>query len=206
MCIQRDWLCYSFKGNYAYCHSCWLFADRSSPSYHNNWANGIRDWTGLTKKIKEHEKSSSHIEACVTHNVWKKRKTIDTNFECEVEKETTRCYKVLHRITNATLTLASCNLAFRGHREEIGKPKSGNFLAVIDLLAQYDPVLELLSKEKKTQKYLRPTIQNELIQVLADQVKSGILKDINDTMFFSMIFDTTLDIQSKISYLRLLGM
>lgn len=197
MCIQRDWLCYSLKEDYVYCHPCWLFADRSSPHYHNNWVNGVRYWEGIGKKIKEHENSSSHLEACVTLNVWVKQKTIDTSFINEIEKETTKWYKVLHRIVNVTLTLASCNLAFRGHREQIGKTNSGNFLAIIELLAEYDPVLHELLSENTNQKYLSPTIQNELIQVLGDKVKTDIVRDINDAMFYSMIFDTTLDITKK---------
>ena len=48
---------------------------------------------------------------------------------------------VLTRITDVTLTLASCNLAFRGHREKVGEPSSGNFLSIVELLSRYDPVL-----------------------------------------------------------------
>lgn len=59
MSIKRDWLCYSLKEVYVYCHPCWLFADRSSPHYHNNWVYGVRYWEGVGKEIKEHENSSS---------------------------------------------------------------------------------------------------------------------------------------------------
>lgn len=55
---------------------------------------------------------------------------------------------------------------------------------------------ELLS-ENTSQKYLSPTLQNELIQVLGDKVKTDIVRDINDAMFYSMIFDTILDITKK---------
>ena len=48
---------------------------------------------------------------------------------------------VLTRITDVTLTLASCNLAFRGHPEKVGEPSSGNFLSIVELLSRYDPVL-----------------------------------------------------------------
>ena len=50
--------------------------------------------------------------------------------------------KVLACIVNVPLTLASCNMAFRGHRETIGQGKSGNFLFIIELLAHYDHVLK----------------------------------------------------------------
>lgn len=106
---------------------------------------------------------------------------------------------MVHSVTqnSLTLTLASCNLAFRGHREQIGKTNSGNILAIIELLAEYDPVLHELLSENKNQKYLSPTILNELIQVLGDNVKTDIVRDINDAMFYSMIFYTTPDITKK---------
>lgn len=46
----------------------------------------------------------------------------------------TRVRLFFTRITDVTLTLASCNLAFRGHHENV--PNNGNFLSVIELLTQ----------------------------------------------------------------------
>lgn len=198
MIIPREWLCYSAQGDYVYCQSCWLFADRSSSFYYSNWVNGIRDWKGLSKKIDVHETSRVHIQACITLDLWKRRNTIDSSLESAIQKEENTWYKILHRIVNVTLTLASCNLAFRGHREEIGKPNSGNFLAVIELLAKYDHVLQdLLSSDSGHHRYLSPSIQNELIQILSEKVKSEIIKDICDAQFFSVILDTTQDITKK---------
>lgn len=48
---------------------------------------------------------------------------------------------------NVTLALASNNLAFRGHREKVGEPIRGNFLALIELLAKYDPILDKLLQQ-----------------------------------------------------------
>lgn len=139
-----------------------------------------------------------HLQACVIFNLWEKNETIDATLERDVENATSKWYKILHRIVNVTLTLASCNLAFRGHREKLGKSNTGNFLAVIELLAKYDPVLqELISVDKGNQKYLSSTIQNELIQLLAQKVESEILKDIQSAEFFSVIMDTTQDISRK---------
>lgn len=198
MSLPREWLCYSAQGDFVYCHSCWLFADRCSPFYHSNWVNGVRDWKGLAKKINVHETSNLHVQACVTLDLWKRHKTIDSSLESAIQKEENKWYKILHRIVNVTLTLASCNLAFRGHREKIGEPNSGNFLAVIELLAKYDHVLQdLLNNDLEHQRYLSPSIQNELIQILSDKVKSEILNDIRDAQFFSLIIDTTQDITRK---------
>ncbi len=68
--------------------------------------------------------------------------------------------QVLTRITDVTLTLASCNLAFRGHNKKLYEPNNGNFLSVIELLARYNPVLRELLDKKSHINYLSPEIQN----------------------------------------------
>ncbi|MBN3288339.1 MARH5 ligase, partial [Polyodon spathula] len=52
---------------------------------------------------------------------------------------------VSQRVIDITLTLATCSLAFRGHREKLAK-SSGNLetLSVIEVLSKYDPVLKQL--------------------------------------------------------------
>lgn len=112
-----------------------------------------------------------------------------TNLKREVSFWT----KVLTRITDVTLTLASCNLAFRGHREKIGEVNTGNVLAVIELLARYDPILrELLDKEGNVN-YLSPSIQNELIALLSNKVQDQIISELKGAEFYSIIMDTTQD-------------
>ena len=66
---------------------------------------------------------------------------------------------------------------------------------MVKLLAKYDPVLEnLLVMPQGSVRYLSPTIQNELISLLAGHVKDGILSDIKAAPFFSLMVDTTQDI------------
>lgn len=57
---------------------------------------------------------------------------------------------VLDRIINVIITLASCNLSLRGH-----VAKSGNFISILHLLSNYEPVLkEFLLKPKNDVNYL----------------------------------------------------
>jgi hypothetical protein len=59
---------------------------------------------------------------------------------------------------------------------------------------------ELIKKPKNKVKYLSPTIQNELIDVLSSHLEKNIVSDILDGPFFTVITDTTQDI-SKIDQL-----
>lgn len=70
---------------------------------------------------------------------------------------------------------------FSGHRDILGQPNSGNFLAIIELLANYDPVLQ------KPFEYLSPSIQNELIYILSQRVQWDIIAEknqANKALFF----------------------
>lgn len=97
-----------------------------------------------------------------------------------------------------TLTLATCNLAFRGHRDILGQQNCGYFLAIIMLLASYDPVLqELIKRPEGSVKYLSPIIQNELIYILSQRVQQDITAEINQVPFFSVIMDTTQDLSKR---------
>lgn len=197
--VNRTWLGYSVDKDYAFCQPCWLFADRSHKFYNGAWSKGIHDWQGLSKKIKEHENCSMHVTACLTYDHWKKNKTIDT-YSSEVWN---KWREILKRIVDVTLTLASCNLAFRGHQESIKNiecNQSGNFLSIIHLLSKYDPILKAHLESDENKKYLSPKIQNELIHMLSTKVKNEILADIKECPFYSLIMDTTQDV-SKIDQL-----
>lgn len=82
-----------------------------------------------------------------------------------------------------SLTLSTCNLVFRDHREKADyndTSSRGNFLSIVELLGTYDLILqELLSKSKGQIKYLSPKIQNEFISVLVLKIENALINEIN---------------------------
>ena len=131
MALPRMWLCYSSSTDSAYCEPCWLFANRQSSSFNAAWVNGVRDWRHLTPKIQKHECTETHLDACLLMQRWCLNKTLDEQNENEKQNQIKFWRDVLERTINVPLTLASCNLPFRGHRESVDKPGSGSFLSVI---------------------------------------------------------------------------
>lgn len=138
--IPRTWLCYSPKLDETYCETCWLFADRSVLLGRPAWKTN--NWRNLSTRIHSHETSSVHTAACVVYDQWRLHGTIDAEMEKQMIKEASFWRQVLDRLINVTLTLATNNMAFRGHREIIGQMNSGNFLSLVELMAKYDPVLK----------------------------------------------------------------
>jgi hypothetical protein len=106
---------------------------------------GFDDWFHLSRAINSHEVSKAHIEACQVYKLWELHGTIHEVNEADIRRQTNYWTQVLDRIVNVTITLACNNIAFWGHREHNNMELNRrNFLAVIDLLAKYDPVLEQL--------------------------------------------------------------
>ena len=194
--IVRPWLCYSNVLNKPYCHFCWLLADRQNKSYSSAWVNGVSVRSNFTQTILDHEKSQQHINASLSYNNWLQGNTIDTLLQSEINSKITFWRDVLHRIINVIITLASCNLSLRGHDSD-----SGNFMAILRLLSNYDATLkELLLKPKGEINYLSPTIQNEIISLLGTTVRNNIISEIKKAPFLTIILDTTQDL-SKIDQL-----
>ena len=70
--------------------------------------------------------------------------------------------------------MAELCLEFRGHNEIAydGICMGGNFLGLVAMQAEFDPVLkQLFIRPKGPTKYLSPAIQNELISPLGIAVK-----------------------------------
>jgi hypothetical protein len=111
--------------------------------------------------------------------------TTDEVNEVDMHRQANYWTQVLDRIVNVTITLARNNIAFRGHREHNNKELNRReFLAVIVLLAKYDPVLEqLLEKPKGNITYPSPTIQKEITALLAESIKSEIVVELKKHHF-----------------------
>ena len=74
----------------------------------------------------------------------------------------------------------------------------GNFLALIKLVAQYDPLLakhvQHAEKNPESVSYLSSEIQNEFIHILASTVKSKLLSDIRKNKYYAILVDSTPDL------------
>ena len=128
---------------------------------------------------------------------WKTGQQIDREHQKAIQKEATFWRQVLLRIVNIIMTLATMNLAFRGHRESVSDDScyGGNILALVAMQARFDSVLQdfLKTPARKT-KYMCPMIQNELIQLISNRLRNRLISKIRESGFYTIIVDTTSDI------------
>ncbi|XP_010419458.1 PREDICTED: zinc finger MYM-type protein 1-like [Camelina sativa] len=196
---DRRWLVYSKSVNKIF-YFCCKFFNRNDKS--QLASTGFSDWKNILKRLREHESSRDHI-VCMKQWVelelrLQKNQTIDKHAQDVINKERIHWRHVLLRILAVVKTLAKQNLAFRGSNDKIGEEDCGNFLSFIEMIADFDPVIiEHLRRYKEDESqchFLSNRIQNELIALLANEIKGMIIKKIQGAKYFSVILDCTPDI------------
>ena len=92
-------------------------------------------------------------------------------------------------------------MALHGHEENLNPRNDknvGNFLALIKLITQFDPLLakhvQHAEQNPGSVSYLSPEIQNEFIHILASTVKSKLLRDIRKSKYYGILLDSTPDL------------
>jgi hypothetical protein len=196
---DRDWLVYSKELDRAFCFSCKLFTKGHRKGQLAN--KGYNDWAHLGKRLKEHEIGADHVLSMTAwyelHNRLQTNQTIDKAAQRQLEKEKDHWRKVLFRIVGIVKFLAKHNLAFRGSNSKLYDDSNGNFLGVVEMLIEFDPVIQehvrRITNEETQVHYIGPRIQNELIHLLASAIKSEIIKKIKSAKHFSAILDCTPD-------------
>lgn len=85
--------------------------------------------------------------------------------------------------------LAKYNIAFHGTNERLYQNSNGNFLGLIEILEEFDPIIKEHVRRIKSDDihvhYLGYNIQNELILSLANAIRSQIIKKIKQTKYTS---------------------
>ncbi|XP_034208379.1 zinc finger MYM-type protein 1-like [Prunus dulcis] len=168
-------------------------------------SEGSRDWKHLGDKLKQHEKSIEHItnlRSCVELQIrLKTSQTIDKELQELIKKDTLHWKNVMVRIIAVVKCLATHNLAFRGTNEKVFEDGNGNFLGLLEMISEFDPVMQhhfrLIQDKKIHYHYLSHKIQNELIDILASNVKQIIIKKVKEAKYFSVILDCTPDASHK---------
>lgn len=200
--LSRNWLVYSKSKNTVFCFCCSLYKRNenkfSSPS-------GYSDWSNAHRVIKDHERGKKHIEAFKSWHLFANRMisqhTVDFHNEKILNIEQAHWRNVLKRIILIIKYLAQQNLAFRGTSSTLYTPNNGNFLQLVQMIAEFDLImaehLHRFIKKDNKHHYLSNMIQNELLSAMSKLISDSIISSINSSKYFAIIVDSTPDISHQ---------
>ncbi|CAH1101609.1 unnamed protein product [Psylliodes chrysocephalus] len=191
--------------NKLFCWACLLFSKEK-----NVWTNvGYADLNNLTNAAKKHDQSENHIKSALSLcNFGQNRieMSLSRQFKEEIERHNSKVDRnrnLMRRLIDITCFLGKQELPFRGHTENTESSNRGNFIECIQLLANYDGILEdhlHASNENEKRNVFSGfsnRIQNDLISAIAFVLKEKMRHELHQTDFVAIMIDETPDISGK---------
>lgn len=93
--------------------------------------------------------------------------------------------------------LAKQGLAFRGHNENPSSLNRGNFLELLNFIAEKNPTLKQHLQNSTVFSGTSKSIQNDLISAIQTVMNNEIRQQVENTEFVSIILDETSDYSNK---------
>ena len=179
----------------AFCVPCALFVSNRS-NKQSLVTKPFRKWTRYTSVIVEHAEKSYHRDAMIAAQTFRESienpsTTLTCVFDKEKEKRIEENRQILKAIARAVLYCGRQCIALRGHREKLTQSENpGNFLALLKVLSESDPVLEAHLKTGGRVTYLSPQSQNEMIEVIGKHfIQKKIVEEILEAKYYSILGD-----------------
>lgn len=208
--VLRSWLVYSVSKDAIFCFCCKLFKKNSLIPISSI---GFNNWNHIVKVLKEHEQGPVEID---NFKKWRefelrlsKNFTIDSTFQNSMSKEVQHWRDVLKRPIILVKFLSVQSLAFRGGSDRLYDKNNGNFLKLVEAIAEFDVILaehlRRITNGETQNRYLHKSIQNELISIVSNVIQNKINTIIKGAKYFSIIVDCTPDQIAMNNYHSLLG-
>ena len=193
--VNRSWLCFSPTNGRVYCYVCKLLSASRTQFTHG----GFCDWKHASDRLSDHERSKSHLDAVVAlaHRA-KEAGRVDFDLAQQAEQVENYWRSVLKRLISVTKFSCERGLALRGEDETICSAANGNYLGMLELLAQYDDFLKQHIQKHGNlgtghTNYLSSTICEELVELMGKRVLDEIVSRIKRSRYYSVTLDYTPD-------------
>lgn len=152
------------------------------------------------KKERAHEDSLEHRNSVVA---WLARsaaaETIDKGLAEQFVTQKAYWREVLKRVVAVIKLLAERGLALRGNDDLFGSPRNGNFLGILEVIAEFDPFLSDHiarhgNKGKGHPSYLSKSICDDFVDMMGQTVRKRVVEEVQRAKYYSLIVDSTPDI------------
>uniref|UniRef100_A0A672I3S2 TTF-type domain-containing protein n=1 Tax=Salarias fasciatus TaxID=181472 RepID=A0A672I3S2_SALFA len=179
----HPWLKYSKQLHSAYCYACRHF----SPPNKGGFAL--------------HARSERHKQAMAAWRDCQRAAAASATPGSALNKEHNRRIQenreYIKTIGEVLLLTATQNKAQRGRHASADSDDEGNFRAILHTIANHDKAVKKRLTSSHNAKYTSKTIQNEVLDCLADVVRTEITEEVKNSEVFSIIADETKDVKGK---------
>ena len=197
-----NWLEYSIEQDAAYCLCCYLFKTNTGGQGGGDvfTQTGYRNWKDK-KRLHAHvgDLNSAHNQALrKCEDLMNERQHI-RNIIDKNAKQSRTSYRIrLTASVDCIRFLLRQGLAFRGHDESDNSSNQGNFLELLQFLADHDEQVRavVLQNAPENLKMTSPVIQKEIVHAAAIETTKAIITDMGNALF-SIIVDEARDVSVK---------
>ena len=197
------WLVYSISVGGGLCKFCILFSsEKDKRKYSGVLVNrpfiNLVKATGKGGILEHHQHLQYHKDAVQNFLVLlQHQKHPETDLSLVISRANKESYSmnlhILKSIVEAVIFCGKQNLPLRGHRDSLNSLSSnkGNLWAILEVMSRRDPILQKhLEMGKKNAQYTSKTIQNEIIDIVAEYIRKENTRTLeNDISFFSIMGD-----------------
>lgn len=193
---EFKWLAGCKKTGKTFCFKC-ILADKKIYMKSKNRGCFI-NYKSYKKDLKRHESSIRHLQAVIkfkkmgVSDIIASFKKEESEAEKFLKNKRDKNIRYLTEIVRTIIFLTSHGIPLRGKEDGNIHNRKGNFIAFLNHKAFNNAIL-FEKLQNKTNNYTSPEIQNEFLEIINDQIKNKIKKELRDVKFVSIIADETTD-------------
>ncbi|CAN6708544.1 unnamed protein product [Malus baccata var. baccata] len=196
------WLEYSVEKDAAFCLCCYLFKPNIGEQAGGDFfvGEGFSNWK-KKERLLTHigGVNSAHNQAWSNFEALRSQKQHIQSFFSKTHDEARIQYRArLNASIDCCRFLLRQGLAFRGNNESEHSINHGNFLELLQFLADHNEDVKAvtLKNAPENHKLTSPDIQKDIVNACATETIKTIIKDIG-TSLFSILIDESRDVSTK---------
>ncbi|CAN6706477.1 unnamed protein product [Malus baccata var. baccata] len=197
---EFHWLEYSISKDAALCFHCYLFKVNSEQSGSDVFTEvGFQNWKHARACFKKHVGMVGSFHNKAVGNIMNQKTHIVTVVVKQSEEARMAYCTCLNVSIDCAKFLLRQGPSFRGHDESDTSNNRGNYLVLLQFLADHDEKIKdvVLDKASRDLKLIAPTIQKDLVHSCSIETIKSIISDMMNARFFFLLVDEARDVSIK---------
>ena len=207
---KHPWLHYSRFTDGAFCRACAVFLTDNPGG--QSCGQLVNKPFKQFSKFESHAKNQYHLTSLARMSEFIERYkhpevAVDTQLNKRLQHQMECNQKVIESLLKVVILCGKQGLAYRGHCDDLidfsdldveSSHNEGKFIELVKFRAETDSNLHNhLQNAPKNAKYTSKTIQNQLIDIVAQQICKEVLSEVKQAKYYSVIADEVCDISNK---------